>query len=263
MNEIEFRKKLYSDPLAGEHNSPAGADLSQEQAEIVAETQEMELQMQTIMQSTEVPADLKGRLLAIPEHELKEETAISDLAQVAERPAANSSYFNVFALAASLVLALGVTFSFIYDAGPSATEIAFGESVLEHLYEEIAAIEAINSGTSVNTVGMPMVRSAMAGVGTSLVSNEFVASMPVHFAKPCNLIPAYDSAHLIIEGAQGAVSFFVINNSPVSVEYRIQDERFNGVVIPVEHGNIIVVGEPSEDLGEYKNLFTESVSWAI
>lgn len=263
MNEIEFRKKLYSDPLSTDRKTEAGANLSQEQEDIVKQTQDMELQMQEILHSVDVPSGLKDKLLAIPAEADKENATTASLAEVAERPAANASYFNYFAIAASLVLALGVTFSLTYNTGPSAAEIAFGDNVIEHLYEELTAIDAINNGLSAGNVGMPMIQSAMAGVGTTLVSNEFMASMPVHFAKPCNLIPAYDSAHLIIQGEQGAVSFFVINNSPVSVEYPIQDERFNGVVIPTERGNIILVGERSEDLGEYKNLFTENVSLAI
>lgn len=263
MDEIEFRKRLYSDPLAEDLDIRADAEGNPEQQAILEQTQAMEQQMQDIMHSVEVPAGLRAKLMAIPAAESASQNPDEILAKVAERPAANASHFQYFAIAASLILALGVTFSLTYESGPSAAEIAFGDDVIEHLYEEMTEINAINNRTAVNTVGMPMIRDAMAGVGTTLVSNEFMASMPVRFAKPCNLIPAYDSAHLIVQGSKGAVSLFVINNSPVSVEYNIQDERFNGVVIPTESGNIILVGEANEDLGEYKDLFTETVSWAI
>lgn len=263
MNEIEFRKRLYSDPLAEDEDILACANGNPEQQALLEQTQAMEQQMQALMHSVDVPAGLEAKLLAIPAEEAASQDTDDALAKLADRPAANASHFRYFAIAASLLLALGVTFSLTYNSGPSAAEIAFGDEVLEHLYEEMAEINAINNRTAVNTVGMPMIRDAMAGVGTTLVSDEFMSTMPVRFAKPCNIIPAFNSAHLIVQGTNGAVSLFVINNSPVSVEYNIQDERFNGIVVPTESGNIILVGETNEDLGDYKDLFTENVSWAI
>ena len=88
-----------------------------------------------------------------------------------------------------------------------------------------------------------MVAKPMTGVGTRLVSNSFITKTPVRFAKPCIIIPAYDSAHLMIKGSEGALSFFVING-----------DRFNGIVVPMSNGNIILVGAANEDLGKYIEL---------
>tara|TARA_B110000208_G_scaffold35427_1_gene46819 strand:+ start:37295 stop:37615 length:321 start_codon:yes stop_codon:yes gene_type:complete len=99
-----------------------------------------------------------------------------------------------------------------------------------------------------------MVAKPMTGVGTRLVSNSFITKTPVRFAKPCIIIPAYDSAHLMIKGSEGALSFFVINSSLVSIEYKINGDRFNGIVVPMSNGNIILVGAANEDLGKYIEL---------
>jgi hypothetical protein len=61
----------------------------------------------------------------------------------------------------------------------------------------------------------------------------------------------------------GAVSIFVINNSPVDTEYQIRDDRFDGVVIPMDEGNMIRGGEKDEDLDQFKELFSDSVEWVI
>ena len=83
----------------------------------------------------------------------------------------------------------------------------------------------------------------------------------VRFAKPCTILPAYESAHLVLEGRQGAVS--VINNSPVDVEFSIRDERFIGIVVPMEQGNMILVGEKNEYLNQFASMFSKNVEWAI
>jgi hypothetical protein len=223
----------------------------------------MDEDMRGIMDAVEIPDGLKEKLLAIPQTDEAEGPSEKTLKALAQKPAANSSFFQYFAIASSLMLALGVTFSLTYNSGPSPAEIAFGNEVINHLYHESVEIEAINSGLSLGPVGMPMIANAMTGVGTRLISNSFIAKTPVRFAKPCIIIPAYDSAHLMIEGSEGAVSIFVINNNPVSIEYKINDDRFNGIVVPMGNGNMILVGEVNEDLGEYKELFSENIEWVI
>jgi len=59
------------------------------------------------------------------------------------------------------------------------------------------------------------------------------------------------------------VSVIVINNSPVSVEYSFHDDRFNGIVVPMGEGNMVLVGERNEDLEQYKTLFADSIDWVI
>ena len=55
----------------------------------------------------------------------------------------------------------------------------------------------------------------------------------------------------------------VINNSPVSVEYSFHDDRFNGIVVPMGEGNMVLVGERNEDLEQYKTLFADNIDWVI
>lgn len=263
MNELDFRKRVYIDPQAADQEILDSAASDPDLQNILDQSQKMDEDMRGIMNAVEIPAGLKEKLLAIPETEHAASTPNDTLKALSEKPAANSSVFQYFAIAASLMLAVGVTFSLTYNPGPSAAELAFGNDVISHLYMESAEIEAINSGLALNSVGMPMIRDAMTGVGTQLVSNSFISATPVRFAKPCIIIPAYDSAHLMIEGSEGAVSVFVINNSPVSIEYKINDNRFNGIVVPMDNGNMILVGEAGEDLGQYKDLFSENIEWVI
>ena len=263
MNETDFKKRVYIDPFAADQeilDSAAGNPILQD---ILDQTQKMDKDIRGIMDVLEISDGLNEKLLAIPQTDEEESAWEKTLKTLTEKPAANTNFFQYFAIASSLILVLGVTFSLTYNSGPSSAEIAFGNEVINHLYHESIEIEAINSGLALDPMAMPMIANALTGVGTRLVSNSFIIKTPVRFAKPCIIIPAYDSAHLMIEGSEGAVSVFVINNSPVSIEYKINDDRFNGIVVPMGSGNMILVGEANEDLGEYKELFSENIEWVI
>ena len=85
----------------------------------------------------------------------------------------------------------------------------------------------------------------------------------MRFAKPCTILPAYESAHLVLEGSQGVVTMIVINNSPVDVKFSIRDERFIGIIVPMNQGNMILVGEKDRDLNQFSAMFSENVEWVI
>ncbi len=265
MNEIDFRKRIYSNPSKPDSEVLEAAAGSPKLGQILEETQALNQQMHNVLNNIAVPSDLHAKLLAIPSSEESDHGESLTLQSLADKPAANSNYFQYFAIAASLVLAFGVGFSLTFgpEAGPSSAELAFGNEVLQHMYHEEVEIAAINGGGEIPTVDMPMIRNAMASVGTQLTFTSSEVAASVKFAKPCIIVPAYNSAHLIVQGAQGAVSLVLINNSPVSVEYSVSDERFSGVVIPMDKGNMILVGERDTDLSEYKKLFSENVDWVI
>ncbi len=255
MDEIEFRQRVYANPQDVDQEILDAARDNPAYQKILDQIQELEAGVTSLVNSIEVPEGLQEQLMSIPA-----DTRID----LVDRPAANSSFFQYYAIAASLLLAVGVTFSITFNSGPSSAEIAFGDDVLQHLYFEQAEIDAVNDGNiGTSTISMPTVMQAMANAGTQLVSNEFMQDLVVRFARPCEILPAYQSAHLIVEGSQGAVNVIVINNSPVSVEYTIRDDRFYGVVVPMGEGNMILVGERDEDLDQFKNLFSENVDFVI
>jgi hypothetical protein len=258
MNETDFRKRVYSNPLEPDDEILEQANSDPQLSKILAEAQQMEKLLHSSLNTVAVPNDLQAKLLAIPS---RDDAHLN----LADKPAANANYFQHFAIAASLVLALGVSFSLTFapEPNPNSEELAFGNQVLQHLYHEEAEITAINSGAELPTVGMSMIRNAMAPVGTQLTTVSTAMATSVKFAKPCIVIPAFESAHLILQGSQGAINVFVINNSPVNAEYAISDDRFSGMVIPTDRGNMILVGESTADLTEYKKLFSETVDWVI
>lgn len=250
MNEIEFRQRVYANPKELDQETLDAASDNPAYKKILEQTRELELGLESILNNAAVPAGLKEKLIAIP-------ASADNSGKVSNINSAKQSFFQYYALAASLVLAVGVTFSLNVNSQLSSSDLAFGDDVLAHLYDDAEEIDDINSGLIDGIVAMSAVHESMANTGTQFVSNESLQSLTIRSAKPCVILPAFDSAHLLVDGIQGAVSIIVINNSPVSAEYSIRDDRFSGIVIPMGDGNIILVGEKNENLAPYKALFSE------
>jgi hypothetical protein len=162
------------------------------------------------------------------------------------------------AMAAVLVLAVGFGYSALFTGNqPSTLEMALGRQAVEHIYLEQDEIDA-RQGVSVQ-----LVSQIIADVGVSLAGDGAVDSMQINFAKPCIILPEYNSAHLVMEGSRGAISVIVIDNSPVTREFTFSDDRYTTVVAPFENGNLILVGERDETLATYRDVVTENMEWVI
>ena len=262
MNEIEFRKRLYTNPLEVDQELLAAAGADPALQKILEQTRELETEIAALLNAVDIPSGLADKLIAIADT-ASTETGLQNLEDVASKPAANNNFFQYYAIAASLLLALGVTFSLTFDSGPSSAEMAVSDDVLRHLYMDGFEIDAVNNSSNTTIFGLPAINAVMVESGTRLVSNDFLQNLPIRSARPCEVVPAFQSAHLIFAGIQGAVSVIVINNSPVSVEYSFRDDRFNGIVVPMGEGNMVLVGENNEDLEQYKTLFADNIDWVI
>ncbi|GJM13333.1 MAG: hypothetical protein DHS20C12_17360 [Pseudohongiella sp.] len=264
MDELEFRKRVYNNPSDVDEELLEAARANPRLQKILDETRAFEDSLSGQLESPEAPKELIERLLSIPENdELENDNFLEANPNLSSLKAKKQSYRQYFALAASLVLAVGIVFSLNINSRNSSSDLSLRDGLLAHLYHDIEEIDGINNGELYQVLDIDEVNSAMADTGARLVSYDGGQEFEVRSAKPCVILPAYQSAHLLIEGSQGAVSIVVIKNSPVDVEYSIRDERFNGIVMPMEQGNIIFVGEKGEDLNQYAALFSENIELVI
>ena len=264
MDELEFRKRVYANPRELDDEILEAARANPDYQKIVDETLAFEDSLVPLIESSETPEGLMEQLLSIPGTDaLESETASPASSNVSPIRARKQSFFQYYAMAASLVLAVGIVFSLSVNGGPSSADIVFGNELLAHLHHDIEEIDDITNGETYEVLDLDEVNFSMANAGTRLVSYNSEQEFDVRSAKPCEILPAYESAHLVLEGSHGAVSVIVINNSPVEVEFSIRDDRFNGIVVPMEQGNMILVGEKNEDLNQYTSMFSDSVEWII
>lgn len=262
MDELEFRQRVYANPEdPGQEVLDAAAENPSLQ-KILEETRLMDARIHGMVSSVVVPEGLREKLLEIPDTDATEPDAAPNLVEL---PAANSSFFHYYAIAASLLLVIGVTFTLSFDAGPTTAEVAMGDEVVRHLYAEAPELALINT---VSLNGAPSaadwadVEVIMASAGAQL-ANSVNQRSSVFYANPCIIFPEYSSAHLMMEGNEGAVNVFFIQNTPVRSEFQLRDDRFDGMVVPMDQGNLVLIGEDGENLDEFKALLSDNMEWVI
>ena len=262
MDELEFRKRVYADPNNLDQETLDAASANPELQRILDQTRKIEARFDELVQDTkQPPAQLRDRLLAIPAQDIETANPSPGISHKTE--SANRPWYRHFALAASLVVAVGATASFFVERGPDAEEIAFGNQVITHIYHEASEIDAINAGTLLASFTTPAVNEVMANSGSHLSNADFLQQMPVRYANPCLIASPYNSSHLILQSSDGAINVIAVDNEPVSQEFIISDERFSGIVVPLSHGNLIIIGEKDQNLDNYRDLFSDNLEWEI
>ncbi|MBL4573281.1 MAG: DUF3379 family protein [Gammaproteobacteria bacterium] len=264
MDELEFQKRVSANPRDLDDEVLAAVRANPDFQKIVDKALAFEDSLVSLIEAPEAPEGLLAQLLSIPGNdELESEKVPQAHSNVSPIRAKKQSYFQYYSVAASLILAVGIVFSLNFNGGPSSADIVFGNELLAHLHHDIEEIDDITNGETYEILDLDEINFSMANAGTRLVSYDGTQGFDVRSAKPCEILPAYQSAHLVLKGSYGAVSVIVINNSPVDVKFSIRDERFNGIVVPMEQGNMILVGEKNEDLNQYASMFSENVEWVI
>ncbi|MFM1896627.1 MAG: hypothetical protein RLZZ385_1701 [Pseudomonadota bacterium] len=249
MNKADFLSRVFANP------DDDGADLLESakhdprRQQILREVREFDTLLRTALRDVPLPESLNERLKS---------AVLGDTSILTPRIPAWRSRRH-WALAASVVLAVSIGFSSLLNpaSGPSAEELAFGEEVLAHVYQELAQYD--NPGN----VNFQVVNQVMASAGSQLLDNAATRDLPISFAKPCYIFGQQPSAHLVIRGENGLINVIVINNSPVSQTFTVNDEQFTGTVMPLESGNLILVGDQQEGLDTYLRLLSDNVEWVI
>jgi hypothetical protein len=240
MDDLEFRKRAFSNPFDEQDDFRAAADASPERRLLLKELNELEQDLQRTLTAVEIPAGLQRKL---KQH-----------ARPASASASRSRRF--VALAASLVVAAGLALNLFLQPGLSAQDLALHDELVEHLHQE--APDYDSSGD----ISWSQVESILAAAGTSLKTSDELASMHMIFARLCG-VGGSRSAHLVTRGEHGPVSIIFIRTAPVSRNVELRDERFQGRIIPVNEGNMALIGEKNEPLGRYEKLLRDNIEWSI
>jgi hypothetical protein len=281
MDELEFRKRVYADPDNLDQDILDAATANPDLRSILDQTLTLNSQLTELAAASNPPSGLKARLLAIPDQagidtthasaeasdELAARRARANAESNATRSADNADnpgrLRRYYTIAAGLLVAVGLSFALPVNRGPSAEEMAFGNDVIAHIYHESAQLDAIAAGGLGTSVAMPAVSEVMAHSGSRLRNASFLQNMPVRYAQPCEIALPFQSSHLILDGDQGAVNVITINNSPVSQEFSIGDDRFSGVVIPMRSGNLILITEKNQDPSAFRGMIEDNLEWVI
>lgn len=253
MDELEFRKRVYANPQDPGPEALAAARENPAYRLILDRSIEIDKRLRSVTQDVEVPAGLEARLMQIAETD----PDAGDSDRVVEPKRAR--VYRYYAIAASLLLIVGVAYTQLLGPAPGSLE----SEVIAHMDHEESQLAAIRAGSLGTEVPMPVIAEVMNVVGAQLRAGDYLETMAVRYANPCLILPGYESAHLIIDTADGPLNVIVIDNSPVAAELEFAGRGFSGVVVPLPAGNLIVLGDSAADIQSYRDIFVAHVDQVI
>lgn len=242
MDDLEFRTRAFSNPFDDQDDFKAAADASPERRQLLDELNEFEQDLQRTLMGVDIPAGLK--------HKLSQQARTTS-------PLRSRGFL---AAAASFVVAAGLALNLFLQPGLSAQDLALHDDLVEHLHQEAPSYQTQYDNGS--DISWSQVEAILAASGTALKSPDELAAMHMIFARLCG-VGGSRSAHLVTRGVHGPVSIIFIRTAPVSRGVEVRDERFQGRIIPVNEGNMAVIGEKDEALGRYEQLLHENIEWSI
>jgi len=83
----------------------------------------------------------------------------------------------------------------------------------------------------------------------------------ITYAQTC-VINGKKIPHLVIQGKQGPVTILLLPDEAVDAPVSIEGDSINGVILPVGHGSVAIIGEKNEKLEEIERNVVNSVTWS-
>ena len=185
----------------------------------------------------------------VPEPGEARKTAAPKQAAPARRKAPVLSW----ALAASLVLAVGATLYMLVDSAYFASDDLVAD-VMTHIDHEPTALAFPAAAVSEDSFSGVM---QAAGVSMSPIDGK------VTYVKLCPFRGEM-VAHFALSGANGPVTVMLLPNEQVDQPMMVDEEGFQGTIAPLSiGGSIAVVGEPGEDIQDIQNRVADAVRWRL
>jgi hypothetical protein len=151
-------------------------------------------------------------------------------------------------LAASFAIA-AVFAARILGGGTEYSSLA--EEVVAHLDHEPRALRVLTTPVSTRTLNN-VVGSDVADLGgVGLIT----------YARTCP-INGKQGPHLVIRGAKGPITLLLMPDEEIEGPVTLTGEGIKGVIIPVGHGSIAIIGDRDEILESYQQQVIDSVRWS-
>lgn len=145
---------------------------------------------------------------------------------------------RILAYAAGITLVIGMALGWLL----TPTYEALDQVVLAHINNEIDHLSENHN------VSMGRLETVMAAVGGTVLQPVG----QIRYAGNCP-IRKHKGVHVILDGDQGPVTVLVMPGESVTQRQRVGDQRFRGLIVPVDNGSIAIVGEKAEDIDALEN----------
>jgi hypothetical protein len=234
MDDLEFRRIIYAEPNCNNEDVALAANEDPAKMDFWNELKKLDSKLQQASQ-VDVPKDLAHKVI---------------LRQSMDSHRASKQRHRIhLALAASIALVLGVSFTMWQQQNP----ISLNEHALAHVYHEGAyAFEAQED------ISLQQINAKLARFGGEL--SEDIGQ--IFFANFCDF-ENVQSLHLVMQGAQGRVSVFVVpHNDKYRANDSFSDGKLKGDAVDFSRARLMIVGAQGQDIEQLKGKFKQKLQFS-
>ncbi|EGU29359.1 DUF3379 domain-containing protein [Vibrio scophthalmi] len=227
MDELEFRRRIMSDPKHRSSDIVDAMRANESHSKFVDDINELDAQIAKAM-NVDVPDDLADRILF---HQSSQQPTNVIRPNFIKRS---------MAMAASVAFAFGLLVGQINWGNVLVTpaQASLADTAIEHVIAEKPFVDHLDEQVS----------SAQINAKMQPFDQQLEKSFPYHvyYLNHCGFGDA-NALHMVFAGEHGKVTLFITNISSNSVQDFTQ-QGMSGVVEPVGDSSLIVVGEKGEDV---------------
>ncbi|MDX1302315.1 DUF3379 domain-containing protein [Photobacterium sp.] len=237
MDDLEFRRRILSDPNDNSPDMATARNSSVNNRKLADELKQLDVQIDNILK-VDVPDDLADRIL------------FHQSGQSHDKP--NKARFHL-AIAASVAFVFGILLGQFNPQRLLPAEVTgMGQIALQHIHNEASFIEGVNE-----SVSLRQVNAKLQPFGTNLTD------LPghVYYVNHCGF-GDQSALHMVMETEKGKVTVFVVPETSTTTLH-FNDSRMEGVVLPLQHTSLIVVGEKGQDITPIANTIKSEMRWKI
>jgi hypothetical protein len=234
MDDLEFRRTIYSDPKCSDVAIKNAAAQDPARQDFWNELKVLEAKLEKASR-VEVPEGLANRLI------------LRQSMQHFRQKKARSRI--QYALAASIAFVCGVSFTLWQQH----SMINLSENALAHVYEEGSHALEADENFSIEQVNLKL--ATYGGQFTQPLGH-------IYYANFCDF-DNVKSLHMVIEGENGKVSVFLIPHvGEYSTEQDFYDEKLHGQSVDYGSASLIMLGDKGKSFEQLKDKFTKSLSFS-
>ena len=237
MDDLEFRRRILADPNDNSPDMATARNSSVNNRKLSDELQQLDAQIDNILK-VDVPDDLADRII------------FHQSGQSRDKP--NKARFHL-AIAASVAFVFGVLLGqFNLQILPPTETTGIGQIALQHVYTEAPFIDGVDE-----SVSLRQVNAKLQPFGTNLTE------LPghVYYVNHCGF-GDQNALHMVMETEEGKVTIFVVPEKSTTTS-TFNDSQMKGVVVPLQHTSLIVVGEKGQDVAPIANTIKSEMRWKI
>ncbi|GLT16219.1 DUF3379 family protein [Vibrio algivorus] len=224
MDDLEFRRRLLSDPNDKSDDILAELRTNPQNKNYVESLQELDKKIEQAFK-VEVPDDLADKIIF-------QNASIKPTLHLTSK---------AWALAASIIFTFGLLIGQV-NWGNLLIKPAYAQldkMAINHILDEEPFIANMNEGSTKQEIQSKL----------NVYSYQLNGDFPYHiyYLNHCGFSQEHHALHMVFQGKQGRVTAFVSNIEAKQTSQFTQD-NMQGEIIPLTQGSLILVGEKGEDI---------------